>query len=579
MGSLLLERLRSWIGETAYWEKWTISSAVLGIIGGVAALAFYLAVESVESLYSMGKNLMGDTLGLLGGPLLFALLATGSYYLPYLTAREAVGAGIEETLRSYHYRAGYISPLAAPVKLASSAMFIGGGGSAGLQGPGVLIGGSLAGLYARIMGMNMEDRRAAIVVGMSAVLSAIYRAPIGSAIFAGEVLYKRDMEAKYLYPAIIASVVAYAITYPFLGGSAGLPEVYVDVGYLYSLGGLAVCVGVGVLVSLPAILYVSTYRASVRLRERLGSWAPIVLLGASITVGVMLIYVPEASGPGIDKLPKLIGTESPDVFLLALVAVVKIAATTIMVGLGASGGLFAPALFIGALWGLLFYNMASISGLEPGVYAYVAMAAFLGSVTKTPIASSIMVGELSGDYVLIAPALLSSMIAYSLLYPVSLYVSQIDHRPPEETLEIEDVMEALNERGARITVRARDLAEPRIAVVSTSSSVLEALRAFSQRSVIAVAVIGQGKILGVIDNYNIDIVAEEAMKNPERLIGELRLGEPPIVGADNGLDKIIESMVAHDKDYAIVVDNGRIIGIVTLESLRSLLASYVVELI
>ena len=574
----MIERLRAWITETAYWEKWTISSIVLGLIGGGAALAFYSTVRAVESIYSKSLGLAGEALGLLGGPLLFSLLALGSYYLPYFTAREAMGAGIEEALRSCHYRAGYMSPLTAPVKIVSSAMFVGGGGSAGLQGPGALIGGSLAGLYARIMGMSMEDRRAAIVVGISAVLSAIYRAPIGSAIFAGEILYKRDIEARFLYPAIIASVVAYAVTYPFLGGYTRLPEVYVNTSSLYTLGGLAVYAGIGVVVSLPALLYISIYRASIRLRERLGSRASIALLGSSLMVGLLILYAPEVSGPGLDKLPGIINAGGLDTHSLALISVAKIVATAVIVGLGASGGLFAPALFIGALWGLLFYNIAGLPGLDPGVYAYIAMAAFLGGVAKTPIASSIMVGELSGDYILIAPALLSSMIAYSLLYPVGLYASQIDRRPPEETMEIEDVVEALREKGVRITVKAGDLAEPRVAVVSASSSILEALREFSRRNVMVVAVASGDELLGVIDNYDIDVVAEEAMKNPRRPIGELRLDKPPLVGAGDSVERIVEAMVAHDKDYAIAVENSRIIGVITLENLRSVLASYVVEL-
>ena len=133
-----------------------------------------------------------------------------------LFEHDAEGPGVDAAIRAYHR--GATTRLRLPlVKAIASSLFLGFGGSGGVQDPGLQIGAGLGMIIAHLLNLGVEDRRIAMVAGMAGVLSAIFRAPIGAALFAVEVLYRRDIEAEALAPALIASMTSFAVATNIVG--------------------------------------------------------------------------------------------------------------------------------------------------------------------------------------------------------------------------------------------------------------------------------------------------------------------------------------------------------------------------
>lgn len=131
--------------------------------------------------------------------------------LVYYLAPEAEGHGTDAAIAAYHYRQERIRWRVAPIKLLASAVTIGSGGSVGREGPIAQLSASLGSMVADLLGLSPGDGRIAVAVGIGAGIGAIFKAPLGGALLAAEILYRRDMEVEVVYPALVASAVGYSI--------------------------------------------------------------------------------------------------------------------------------------------------------------------------------------------------------------------------------------------------------------------------------------------------------------------------------------------------------------------------------
>ncbi len=188
----------------------------------MAALAFYQLLNAVAGIATAalgGAASTGD-LGLvlseIGSPPILAPLvilggALVSSVIVYRLSPEAEGHGTDAAVKAFHRRAAQIPFKTGIVKAVASSILVGTGGSGGVEGPSVQIGASIGSTIARMLRLRIEDRRIALVAGMSGALSALFHAPLGSTFFAAEVLYKRDLEVQALVPAFISSITAYTL--------------------------------------------------------------------------------------------------------------------------------------------------------------------------------------------------------------------------------------------------------------------------------------------------------------------------------------------------------------------------------
>lgn len=436
-------------------------AVLLGVVGALAAELFTLALRICEYLFLRklsgyvppGLPEEGGILRVVTGPhglwlIPLATTAGGllSGMLVYYFAPEAEGHGTDTAVKAFHRTGGFIRTRVAPLKLVASAITIGSGGAAGREGPTALIGAGVGSIYASLTQRSDEERRFLVLAGMAAGLSAIFRSPIGSAFFAIEVLYgSMDFEAGALLYTMLASIVAYAVNglfvgwrplfaYPTAQGTLH-PVHYAWYGVLGIGCGLAATV-------IPEAFY--------RLRDGFHALpVPLTLKPAigGLGIGLLALALPQVLGGGYGWIQEAINGQLA-VKLMLLLLVGKILAFAFTVSSGGSGGVFAPTLFVGAMLGGC---LSLILHLPPAAFVVVGMAAVFGAAAHVPIASLVMVTEMTGGYQLLVPAASAVLVGYLVqtrlaarLKYQSLYEAQVPGRAQSPARYAEHVRVALD---------------------------------------------------------------------------------------------------------------------------------------
>lgn len=444
-------RVSLWIQNLNYLEKWIVLGPVIGVISSLIALLFL-------QLLTLTIGIAAWILGVVENPVdcnttdfaIIAINARNRVLLPLLIVfgalisaaivslfePDAEGPGVDAAIKAYHR--GATTRLRLPlVKALASSLFLGFGGSGGVQGPGLQIGAGIGTIIARLLNLDTEDRRIAMIAGMAGLLSAIFRAPIGAALFAVEVLYRRDIETGALAPALIASMVSFAIAANIVGYQGVFPPIEVSVHDIYAPSSMAVYAVLCMVSSAVAWIYIKLFHSVKKVFRHLDKkWCSRLslkpVIGAFI-VAILGLFFPATLGSGVIYAIQLVVNSSENyetldielTQLLITLVMLKIVVTVFSVGSGGSGGLFAPSIFIGSLLGLVIgVTIGQYTSLPPSAFAYITMACFFGAATRTPIASSFMMAEMSKCYPLLIPALFTSLIASEILRNNSLYEAQ-----------------------------------------------------------------------------------------------------------------------------------------------------------
>lgn len=429
-------------------DKWRgfLDTILLGVVGALSAQAFTWALKLVQALFLTRligyqepglPNEPGGAVPAIGPhhlwliPVATTLGGLISGVLVYSFAPEAEGHGTDTAVRAYHRAAGAIRPRVVPLKMITSAITVGSGGSAGREGPTALFSAGLGSLYGTLRKRSDDERRLLLLVGMAAGLAAIFRSPIGSALFAVEVLYSDvDFEGGALIYAMIGSIVAYAVNGLFVGWAplfrvpALQPTPFA--GYFRYMA-LGLCCGL-VATVIPVAFY--------RMRDAFHA-IPIPphlkpALGG-LGLGLLAMRLPNVLGGGYGWIQQAIDGRLALHLMIALAAA-KLLAFTLTVSSGGSGGVFAPSLYIGAMVG---GSLAIGLHEPPAAFAVIGMAATFGAAGRVPIATLLMVAEMTGGYELLVPAALAVMLSamvqallsvhLRLRYP-TLYEAQVSSR-------------------------------------------------------------------------------------------------------------------------------------------------------
>lgn len=441
-------------------------AAVLGVVGALAAQLFTWALRICEHLFlTLLAGYHPPGLPEEGGVLKQVIGAHGLWLIPVATtlgglisgllvyniAPEAEGHGTDTVVKAYHRTGGFIRARVAPLKLVASAITIGSGGSAGREGPTALIGAGVGSIYATALGHRRDEERSLLVLmGMAAGLSAIFRSPIGAGFFAVEVLYgSMEFEAGALLYTMLASIVAYGVNGFFVGWqplfyfpaehSTLHPWNFLWFGILGIAGGLIATL-------LPVVFY--------RLRDAFRALPFPAALNPAIGglgVGLIALKFPQILGGGYGWIQEAIDGHLA-LKVLGILIFLKILAFALTVSSGGSGGVFAPTLFVGAMLGGF---LSSLVHLPAATFVIVGMVAVFGAAARVPIASLVMVTEMTGGYQLLPAAgfvvLLSYLIQTQLsshLKYNSLYEAQVMGRSQSPARYEENVRLALSVLGA-----------------------------------------------------------------------------------------------------------------------------------
>jgi chloride channel protein, CIC family len=435
-------------------------SMILGIVGGLSAQIFVWLLRLSQRVFLMwlagyrppGLPEDGGVLREVVGPhgLWLVPLATTlgglvAGILVYGLAPETEGHGTDTVVKALHWTGGALRARVVPVKMLASAITIGSGGSAGREGPTALIAAGFGSVYAELLRRPERERRLLVLMGMAAGLSAIFRSPIGTAIFAVEVLYAgMEFEYEALLYCMLAAIVAYAVNGRFVGWHPlfQVPAPFYrgeSTDYIWYIA-LGVASGI-VATILPEAFY--------RLRDgfaalRIPHWTKPAIGG--LGVGLLALGLPQVLGGGYGWIQEAIDGRLALHLLIALVFV-KILALALTISSGGSGGVFAPSLFIGSMLGGIF---AQISHHPPAGLVIVGMAAVFGGAARVPIATVLMVAEMTGGYQLLVPATLAVMLSYliqtrlsSVFKYSSLYEAQVAERAESPAHHAEHVQIAL----------------------------------------------------------------------------------------------------------------------------------------
>jgi CIC family chloride channel protein len=439
----------------AHDRRLVFEAVLLGVVGALSARLLAAMVQLCERVFleglagyrPPGLPAEGGTLAaVLGphGPWLLPLVTTlgglASGLLVFKLAPEAEGHGTDAAVKAYHFFGGRIRARVPPVKLLASALTIGSGGAAGREGPTALMAAGVGSVYARIAGRPEGERRLLVLTGMAAGLSAMFRSPIGAAIFAVEVLYGEiEFEAGALLYTLVGAVVAYAVNGLFVGWR---PIFSVSADWLPGARDHAWFAGLGLASGLVATLLVVVFYAVRRFFVSLEAppWLKPALGGLGL--GVLALALPEVLGGGYGWVQLAMdGRLATSVLVVLLFA--KILAFSLTITSGGSGGVFAPSLFVGGMLGGAF---AQVFHLPLPPFVVVGMAAVFAGAARVPIATLLMVTEMTGGYHLLPPAALAVALSYLVestlarsLGHGSLYEAQVPHREDSPAHEAEHV--------------------------------------------------------------------------------------------------------------------------------------------
>lgn len=336
----------------------------------------------------------------------------------YYFAREAKGHGVPEVMQAIALRNGVIRPRVALVKLLASSLYIGSGGSVGREGPVIQIGAGIGSTLGQLFRVNPQRLKTFVACGASAGIAAAFNAPIGGALFSVEVILG-DFAVSQFSPIVIAAVVATVVSRGMVGD---FPAFQVPHYELVSPVELVFYAGLGLLAGLVALLYIRVLYAFEDFFEELKIHEVLKTMIGGLLLGGIGVFVPQIFGVGYHATNDVLhgATHSPFgpdllwLFLLLLV-LVKILATSISLGSGGSGGVFAPSLFIGAMTGGFFGEIVHAQfptvTAHSGAYALVGMAALVGSSTHAPITAILIIFEMTNDYKIILPLMICVVIA------------------------------------------------------------------------------------------------------------------------------------------------------------------------
>jgi chloride channel protein, CIC family len=382
--------------------------------------------------------------GLLYGPLI------------YNWAREARGHGVPEVMIAVAGNGGRIRWQVSVVKALASALCIGSGGSVGREGPIVQIGSALASSAGQWVRLPENRLRIMVACGAAGGISATFNAPITGVFFGVEIIL-REFAVDALFTVMLSAMVADAVAIPFLGDKPFLSGFPADIALQHPRNYLLIAV-LAVIAALLGLAFKSVlYKIEDwcdALWKGRPEWARPAVLG--LVFGLLLLALPQMYGVGYPVMFKATAGDYAVWFLIVL-AFGKILATSLSMGIGGSGGIFAPSLFIGITTGMAYGDIVDHlfgSGAgQPALYAVVAMGAVFTSAARAPLTSLASVVEMSGDFSLTLPVMLAVAIAttvsralsYGTIYTAKLLRrgTDIDRAAPWRALadlKITDVM-------------------------------------------------------------------------------------------------------------------------------------------
>ncbi len=577
----LVGRWLSGLRTASYVRKWLLLGVLIGVVAGLGAVAFYAVLHLATHylLGSLGGFVPAGTAGE-GGihaasgfarpwaiPLVVGAGGLVSGLLVFGLAPEAEGHGTDAAIHAVHTNPKGMRPRVTLVKLASSAVTIGSGGSGGREGPTAQISASFGSMLARALNLTPADSRIAVSTGIASGIAAIFRAPLGGAILGAELLYRDDVEVEALLPSLVASVTGFAV---FGGITGDFSPIFGhhDGFQLHNAAQLLLYVVLGLAAGLVGRLYVKVFYGTTDLFTRAPGprWLKPALAG--VAVGGLGLLVPSVLGTGYGQVQADLDRQmllGIPLWLILAVPFAKILATSLSIGSGGSGGIFGPGMVVGGATGAALWRLMDLAGVaphDPVPFVIVGMAACFGAIAHAPLAVMLMVAEMTGNLAMLAPAMVAIALAVLVVGDTSIYRSQLRSRTDSPAHRFSFGLPA------SASVPLRDvMASPRLVLAADlpARRALAELRAMELDG--APVVNGDGAFLGSLQTSRL---VEYVEKRPDAPVGRLADAEAMTVPVDAALDAAVDAVSTSRGAWVPVLDTDmRVVGIVAPSDLVS----------
>ncbi|MEW6518113.1 MAG: chloride channel protein [Thermodesulfobacteriota bacterium] len=573
-----MKRLKKLIpGENALM---VIIASAIGLAAGFANILFRSTEELVHHyIFQTGHELLiGD-----GGPRLLllplipmfgmVLLIPLSYFFP----GEVNGYGFTNFLRKVNLEGGRIKFRAILLKTLSTSLTIGTGGSAGVEGPIAQVGGALGSQVGQFFRVSGDRMKVYIAAGCAGGVAAMFNAPLAGVFFASEIVLLGTYEMSSFSALVISSAMATVVSRATYGETPAFPVP--DYQLINAPVEIPLYILMGVLVGIVAVLHI---RIFYWIRDRFAA-VPISIfvkpiIGAFI-VGSIGILMPQVMGNGYDYIGDVLHGHGV-VWVMLLLVFLKIFATAVTLGSGGAGGVFAPSLFIGAVLGGSFggaanYLLPTGAIAASGAYAAVGIGAFLAAATHAPLTAIFLLFEMTGNYLIIIPIMLTSIIGT--VVSKKLYQDSIDTVDfTRQGIDIHDGRETAVMKSIKV---GKAMTED-VGFVSESANVNHLLKIFSMAEgsfyfpVLADSGRNAGQMVGIISLQDVKTILHDEEMRASATVGNICARDVIILTPDDDLYTAMELLNKKGIEEIPVVESDRERWVVGMLKRRNVIAVY-----
>jgi len=542
-------------------QVFLVLALVIGALTGLAVVAFIVLTERLGMrLYPVG-----------GAPwrrVLFPVVGSLSIgYLLYRYFPNARGSGVPQTKAALFAREGRITLRTVLGKFFCTSATLASGIPLGREGPSVQVGGGIASVLGRLLGLRTEQVKNLIPVGAAAAIAAAFNTPLAAVLFALEEIMG-DLHAPVMGAVVLASATSWMVLRVLLGNNPLFKVPQYQLVHPAEFAVYAVLGVAGGLVSVAFTQLLLGMRARFLRFPRETVWFQPVVGG--LLVGAMGWFVPQVLGVGYGFVGDALNGNMAFKVMLLLV-VLKLIAVTTSYASGNAGGIFGPSLFIGAMLGgsvgTVAHRLFPAYTATPGAYALVGMGAVFAGIVRAPMTSVLMIFEMTQDYAVIVPLMIANL--------VSLFIaSRLQHAPIYEALAVQDGIhlpraETRRRYGERQVRRVMQAANQLLPAEITVREALERVRS----SEIQTWLVADRR--GVIGVINLARLEQELAEGADQKIGKVVEAVVfPHVHPDQGIDLALERMGSNQIEILPVVNRADIHKLEGVVTLRDVLNAY-----
>lgn len=500
----------------------------------------------------------------------FILPAIGGFIsgcLTYYLSKESAGGGIDYVINTFHHKDGKVNWKVPIIKILASIATLATGGSGGKEGPMAQIGGGIGSLFGSMVKAGARAKRTLLLTGAAGGLGAIFRAPLGGALTAVEMIYTDDMESDAVIPCFISSVTAYLL-YTYVAGSSAMFAIKVDPDV--NLSEFSFYVFLGFLCYLSGKLFILLFNQIKEIFGKIKIHAILKPTLGGLIVGCVGYFVPDVVGQGGGFLQSLLNNEADFLknssFLLVVFtflgyAVLKGITTSLTIGTGGSAGLLIPSLFIGGTLGgfVGIFAKEFLTNVDVHLTSFmlVGMGGFYSAIARAPIAGMVMICEMIGSYVLLPPLIVVSMIAYILAHKYAIYKGQYENRfksPAHEWDMKTEILDSLPIQNIRSQLKTD-------AIVSNNKHLQDIQKdAYKIGESDFIVVNHKKEYMGVASLRKTALIDDESYNLI--IVEDVLDASVPSIDLNQSVGKVFNIMLDSEVDKVAVVENGIVVGYV-----------------